>query len=171
MQISSEIINLTTLTKILVYPTGFWVESVCLKIKSYFVLLTEHVKMLWAAIYYILSVWFLIDVSVLVSIINGVPGYFRFCEIRSMTHDDDRRASASWSQHSSIVSHIAFKPCKMQIQEIQIFLSPIIKNCGFIGETLQLLTLCTLQCSNICGRSFFITTFSCISSRVGWTPS
>jgi len=30
--------------------------------------------------------------------------------IRSMTHDADRRASASWSQHSSTVSHSAAMP-------------------------------------------------------------
>lgn len=36
----------------------------------------------------------------------------RICEMRSSTQPAESRASASWSQHSSIVSHIDSRPCE-----------------------------------------------------------
>lgn len=38
--------------------------------------------------------------------------------MRSSTHPADNRASASWSQHSSMVSHIWLKPCGHKPQAI-----------------------------------------------------
>lgn len=61
---------------------------------------------------YTLTVRFFISVSVLDSMKSWVVGYLVCCDMRSMTQDDDSRASASWSQHSSIVSQIALRPCK-----------------------------------------------------------
>ncbi len=42
----------------------------------------------------------------------------RIWEIRSSTHPADNRASASWSQHSSIVSHICARPWTQQTSDL-----------------------------------------------------
>lgn len=40
------------------------------------------------------------------------------CPMRSSTQPADNRASASWSQHSSMVSHIWLRPCRHKEQKL-----------------------------------------------------
>lgn len=40
------------------------------------------------------------------------------CKTRSVTQPADSRASASWSQHSSMVSHSSFRPCRDQVKNL-----------------------------------------------------
>lgn len=122
-----------------------------------------------------LSMGILIELSVFVSMRRCCVGYLVCWAIRSITHEDDKRASASWSQDSSIVSHIEFKPCKAnkQTRKKRIIYKIYMNYWLFsiIIVALIILTACARQISSILGRNFLCTTFSCISSSDGWQPS
>lgn len=96
-----------------------------------------------------------------------------FSEKRSKTHEAVTRASASGSQHSSIVAQIIFKPLiigkntkiKWLVGSNRFFV------CFVLDWKLKILTSCSLHESNIFGRSFLLVIQSCIVSRVGLGPS
>lgn len=100
----------------------------------------------------------------------------------SITHEADKRASASWSQHSSMVSHIDRRPLETKWVENDLILFQLKiqlwenkEGEKEIREILVfrainskiLLTGCFRHVSCINGRSFLCTTLSCMSSNVG----
>lgn len=118
--------------------------------------------------------------------------------MRSSTQPADSRASASWSQHSSMVSHIWLRPCGgknnvgLQSQNSIIELetgkwtpSRAVTSNHHVTHSgngkcvhdilqeetlLTLLTGCLSQQSLMTGRIFLCTTTSCRSSREGCWP-
>lgn len=55
--------------------------------------------------------------------------------MRSSTQPADNRASASWSQHSSMVSHIWLRPCRTQSKMLE----------DSVQLQLQMIELCSLE--------------------------
>lgn len=99
--------------------------------------------------------------------------------MRSSTQPADRRASASWSQQSSMVSQSMARPWERKSSVTVAFGSSVYGHGHFrskydtwVNRTVfPLLTECFCQQSRRQGRSFLCTTTSCMSSRDGCWPT
>lgn len=88
---------------------------------------------------------------------------------RSMTQEADSLASASWSQHSSIVSQRAESPCNLKKGLLINSNNVIYDYDSSINKVVH--TGCFRHVSGHIGRCFLWTTHSCMSSKVGRWPT
>lgn len=89
----------------------------------------------------------------------------RICEIRSSTQPADSRASASWSQHSSIVIHNWAKPWQQKTLRINVcFLYNFnLKKSYTLSRCLNIRKLSILT---VAKKSAFMTFFPGVSSQI-----